>query len=101
MTQNYALTLAAATQHHHSFASMNVEVDSAQYRVSAKSFLKPAYHDEGWGRHYRERNSLVRKKSATRMLIEAATTAEVVARPTPSAPPWAPRPWWHAIIAIT
>jgi hypothetical protein len=36
--------------------------------------------------------SFVRKKSVMRTVIEATTTATVVARPTPSAPPVAERP---------
>ena len=34
-----------------------------------------------------QNNSFVRKKSVSRMISDALTTAAVVARPTPSAPP--------------
>ena len=33
--------------------------------------------------------------------MEDATTARVVARPTPSAPPCATNPWWHEMRAIS
>ena len=45
-------------------------------------------------------NNLVKKKSDTSTLIDVATTAEVVASPTPSAPPVAPRPLLHAMIEM-
>ena len=44
-----------------------------------------SYGSETWGAH--QNSNRVRKKSEIRIAIDATTTAAVVERPTPSAPP--------------
>src|ERR1019366_1425231 len=104
MPQHDALALAAAAEHDQSLAFEDVEIDSLQYRLSGERLSEPAGPDEAFScvvGHQIDRKNLVKKKSEISTVIEAATTAEVVARPTPSAPPVADRPFAHAIIAIS
>src|SRR5690242_8396807 len=104
MAQENALAFAAAPQHHHRLALEDVEVDAAQYLLGPVALLKGAQRNERAALvivpHQSSRKSLVRKKSEISTLIDAATTAEVVARPTPSAPPAAVSPLKHAMIPI-
>src|SRR5215831_17478268 len=101
MTQNDALALSAAAKYHQRLALVHVKVNALQHRFAAKAFIQSPYADIRTCPvvHPIARKSLVRKKSETRTPI-AAATAEVVARPTPSAPPVAPNPLLHAMIAI-
>src|SRR5579863_5507368 len=103
MAQDDALAFAASAQHHQRFARPNVQIDAAEHGFAVEAFAEPAHADVGTRLvvHPIAMNSLVRKKSETSTPIDAATTAEVVARPTPSAPPVADRPFAHAIIAIS
>ena len=66
------------------------ELDDRE-RAVALQVLAQDPHDEGLGDrqlspHGRERKIFVRKKSVARTVMDATTTAIVVARPTPSAP---------------
>src|SRR6185503_1262448 len=83
--QQDALAAAAAAEQHERLARQHVERHATQHRLRAERLLHAVAPDEG-RRHVR-RNSFVRKKSATRIVMDAATTVAVVARPTPSAPP--------------
>src|SRR6202040_2197231 len=89
------------------FAFHHFQIDAAQHALLAEAFLDSPQRDERSAlmiivsiSHQIARNSLVRKKSEISTLIDAATTAEVVARPTPSAPPRAVSPSKHAMMPI-
>ena len=106
VAQQHAFALATSAQNHNGFALHHFEVDAAQHALVAETFFDSAQRDERAPLmivvviHQIARKSLVRKKSEISTLIEAATTAEVVARPTPSAPPLAVSPLKHAMIPI-
>src|SRR5262249_39139504 len=83
--EQHALAAAAAAEQDERLAVVHLERHAAEHRLAAELLLDVPAADERL-RHER-RKSFVKKKSATRIVIEAATTVAVVARPTPSAPP--------------
>src|SRR5262249_5092708 len=89
--QEDALPRPASAEDDECLASQDVERKPAQHRFRAEGLLEAPAADVRHGAHV-SRKSLVRKKSETRMVIDAATTVCVVARPTPSAPPVTRRP---------
>src|SRR6185437_3323894 len=102
MAQDHALAFAAAPEHHQGLALGDVEVDALQDGLAVEALGEPAHADIRTRAvfHPIAMNNLVRKKSDTSTPIDAATTADVVARPTPSAPPVAPSPLLHAMIEM-
>src|SRR5690606_31924072 len=92
-----------AAEDREALAGGDVEVDAVEHRTAAVGLGEPADPEDGFGgpgAHPTRKKSLVRKKSETRTRIEARTTVSVVARPTPSAPPRADRPWWQATVVM-
>ena len=106
------LARAGSAEDHEHLAAHHLEVHVVEHALlavglgdvlelddrSARGVGRPdEAHDGGlaerhWNPSGRTRKSFVRKKSDMRTAIEATTTAIVVARPTPSAPPDAFRP---------
>src|SRR5262249_12301055 len=89
--QEHALARAAPAEHDERLSREHVERQTAQHRLRAEGLLEGAAADVRLGAHV-SKKALVRKKSDTSTVIDAATTVRVVARPTPSAPPVTPRP---------
>jgi hypothetical protein len=89
MLQQDAFSAAAPAEQHESLAGLHFEVHAAQHRLRTERLRDVLAAD---GRAHVSRNSFVRKKSAMRIVIDASTTVDVVARPTPSAPPVTCRP---------
>src|SRR5206468_7164730 len=85
--QEHALAGAAPAEHDQGLARAHVERHPPQDGLVAEALLEAAAADVDLCRHVAIMKSLVRKKSDTSTVIEAATTVRVVARPTPSAPP--------------
>ena len=80
---------ARAAHHHQRLPGPDVELDSPEDLLAVERLPDPEEADlrGGAGGHGRQNITLVRKKSDRRMYRQAVTTAAVVARPTPSAPP--------------
>src|SRR5450759_5123637 len=110
--ERHGLARAGPPEDHEHLSALNDEVHRVEDAARAIRFDDALEFDDGraWGpvglhephgrfaerRHLspsgRTMKSFVRKKSDTRTTIEETTTAIVVARPTPSAPPDAPNP---------
>ena len=93
-----ALAGAGAADDDHRLAGLHVDGQVAQHRLAVERLRDLLQRDGGvFARHLRDRlrsnrvchqnRILVRKKSVSRMISDALTTALVVERPTPSAPP--------------
>src|SRR5207237_9259278 len=98
--EQHALARAAAAEDDERLPGEHVEGESPQHGLAPEGLLEPGAADVARGGHV-SRKSLVRKKSETSTVIEAATTVAVVARPTPSAPPVVPSPLRHARVPRT
>src|SRR5262249_52723940 len=97
--QGHALAGAAAAEEDERLARQHVEREPAQDGLVAEALLDGTAADERRVAH-EARKSLVRKKSATNTVMEAATTVAVVARPTPSAPPVTRSPFQQAMMPM-
>src|SRR5581483_423049 len=97
--QDDALPRAASAEEDERLAGKDGDRDAPEDPLRAERLLDVGALDEGPGAHV-SRKSLVRKKSDTRTVIDAATTVVVVARPTPSAPPVTRSPVRHAMMPM-
>ena len=91
--EQHALAAARAADDHHRLAGARPRDRARRAPPSARTTCEIPRRrifgagSRGSGRSRHQKRILVRKKSVIRMAIEASTTAWVVARPTPSAPP--------------
>ena len=82
--QQHRFPGARAADHGKAFAAGQVQVDPVQHPLGPEGLAETAHAQH-------QKNSPVSAKFAARMPTEAATTAFVVARPRPPAPPRASR----------
>src|SRR6266852_7943029 len=80
-----ALSLAGTADDHQRFAFLHVDGEIVQHRLSAERFVDVLERDDCAVLIHCI--NFVKKKSVSKMISEALTTACVVERPTPSAPP--------------
>src|SRR5688572_2222129 len=78
-------------------------VEQHDWRVRLDELNRQAEIGDVLGAHQNriEISNCVRNKSTTRTTTEAATTALVVARPTPCVPPLVRKPTWQPMVTIT
>ena len=86
--QHHRLAGAGAADHHQRMALGHRQVDTVQHMLGSEALLDAVENDMS-NRHraHSENSSEVRTKFAARMRMAEETTALVVARPTPAAPP--------------
>ena len=83
--ERHAFARSGAADDHDRLASLDVDREVAQHLPPSERLRQVLQRD---GRIVLHQNrTFVRKKSDSRMMSDALTTASVVERPTPSAPP--------------
>src|SRR5215475_10489084 len=95
------LSRAAASEDREHLAVRNRELEVLEQRRAAPTDRQPFHVDHVPTQSPNALNRIVNSASISTMANRLVTAAEVVARPTPSAPPLAARPRWQAMRAIT
>src|SRR5688572_23502303 len=83
MFQQDAFSAAAPADNHHGVSGLDSKGHAAEHLLRTKLLLQVSNFNHGANSRP---TSKVRKKLLIKIVIDAATTASVVARPTPSAP---------------
>ena len=85
--QHHGFSGAGTADHHKGAALAHFKVDAVQYMLGAEMLVHRFEHDVGGLHAHSPNSSDVSRKFAARMRMADDTTALVVARPTPCAPP--------------